>query len=145
VPGRTTPWPGTSRCTTERRTHVTTYERVVNDEVVERVTPIDGSHEDTRIGVLVLEGGSEWRVVGQEPTPAEPAKLSPTPETAAEPHATEAPSGHQNDEPASPATPDQSADTSEPTEEVDHGTDGAPGSDAVDGGGDRPRRRRHGS
>jgi hypothetical protein len=44
--------------------HVTTYERVVNGEVVERVTPIDGSHEDTRIGVLVLEGNSEWRLAG---------------------------------------------------------------------------------
>ena len=117
---------------------MTTYERVVNGEVVERVTPIDGSHEDTRIGVLVLEGGSEWRVVGQEPTP-EPAEPSPTPETAVEPHATEAPSGPQNDEPTSPATPDQ------PTEEVDHGTDGAPGSNSADGGGDRPRGRRHGS
>lgn len=41
---------------------MTTYERVVNGQVVERVQPVSGDLEDTRLGMAVLEGHPEWRV-----------------------------------------------------------------------------------
>ena len=52
---------------------MTTYEKVVDGHVVERVTPVEGDHEDTRLGCVVLDGVDGWRVQGTEPQPAPPA------------------------------------------------------------------------
>jgi len=38
-----------------------TYERVQDGAVVERVITSDGTHEDTRIGCLALDGAGGWR------------------------------------------------------------------------------------
>lgn len=46
---------------------MTTYERVDDGQVVERVTPKPGGYEDTRLGVAALEGTGGWRVADQEP------------------------------------------------------------------------------
>ncbi len=46
---------------------MTTYERVVGGRVVERVTPVLGDHEDTRLGCAALDraaGADGWRVQG---------------------------------------------------------------------------------
>lgn len=51
----------------------TIYERL--DEagnVVERVQPVDGDYEDTRLGLAVLDGLSGWRLAEDAPAP-EPA------------------------------------------------------------------------
>jgi hypothetical protein len=43
------------------------YEHVVNGVVTERVTTVDGSPEDTRIGVAALDrvpGADGWRLAG---------------------------------------------------------------------------------
>lgn len=68
-----------------------TYEKVVNGRVVERVTPVDGDHEDTRLGCAAIDGADGWRVVEfveppavDELPPAEPPqdttpKPRPTP------------------------------------------------------------------
>lgn len=37
------------------------YERVNDGEVVERVNVVDGTFEDTRIGLAVLEERDGWR------------------------------------------------------------------------------------
>jgi hypothetical protein len=47
---------------------MSTYERVVDGRVVERVTPIEGDFEDTRLGLLAMEDGSEWRIAAVEQT-----------------------------------------------------------------------------
>ncbi|WP_367128323.1 hypothetical protein [Saccharothrix sp. HUAS TT1] len=59
---------------------MTTYERV-NDQgrVVERVTPVPGDHEDTRLGVAVLESAGGWRVQGGEVEQADPHGEDPPP------------------------------------------------------------------
>lgn len=55
------------------------YEHVVDGEVTERVTTVDGSPEDTRIGCAAIDrepGADGWRVEGTvdpEPTPDPPA------------------------------------------------------------------------
>jgi hypothetical protein len=89
---------------------VTTYERVIDGEVVERVTPIDGSHEDTRLGVLVLDGGSEWRVEGAQPaSPALNDETSAVPEHVAPqdtPSADSAPDTNVSEETDGAATTD---------------------------------------
>lgn len=47
------------------------YERVgVGGRVVERVTVSDGSYEDTRLGVAVLEETGGWRAVPPQDPPA---------------------------------------------------------------------------
>lgn len=52
------------------------YERVDADgQVVETVYAPDGSFEDTRLGVAVLEGSNGWAVVG-EPTSEPPVEVS---------------------------------------------------------------------
>ncbi len=94
---------------------MTTYERVVDGEVVERVTPIDGSHEDTRLGVLVLEGSSEWRVEGAQlpaptlnddtPANAEEATPETTPSAESAPNASAA-GTNVSEEPDGAATTD---------------------------------------
>jgi len=59
---------------------LTTYERVVDGRVVERVTPVFGDHEDTRLGVAALDrkqGEDGWRVQGVEDVvPADPDEMS---------------------------------------------------------------------
>jgi hypothetical protein len=43
------------------------YERLnAAGDVVERVITSDGSHEDTRLGCLVLDGVGGWRVADQD-------------------------------------------------------------------------------
>lgn len=37
------------------------YERLEGEDVVERVEVVDGSYEDTRIGLAVLEARGGWR------------------------------------------------------------------------------------
>lgn len=50
-----------------------TYERVGDDgQVVERVTPIPGDHEDTRLGCAVIDGKGGWRVAVDPATAATP-------------------------------------------------------------------------
>jgi hypothetical protein len=46
---------------------VTTYEKVVDGVVVERVVPIDGDYTDTLLGCMALDyaGGDGWRREGQ--------------------------------------------------------------------------------
>lgn len=46
---------------------MTTYEKVVDGAVVERVVPIDGDYSDTQLGLLALDyaGGDGWRREGQ--------------------------------------------------------------------------------
>lgn len=43
------------------------YERVVDGEVVEGVITVDNTHEDNRIGALVLEGKNGWRIAVPKP------------------------------------------------------------------------------
>lgn len=63
---------------TYERTH--TYERVdEHGAVVERVQPIDGDYEDTRLGLLAMEEGSEWRLANAEPEPSTEAEPEPAP------------------------------------------------------------------
>lgn len=47
------------------------YERLVDGEVAERVQTVDGSHEDTRLGVAVLEQKGGWRLEGAPPAAQE--------------------------------------------------------------------------
>lgn len=47
------------------------YERLVDGEVAERVQTVDGSHEDTRLGVAVLEHKGGWRLEGAPPAAQE--------------------------------------------------------------------------
>jgi hypothetical protein len=57
-----------------------TYERVLDGTVVERVTPIEGDYEDTRLGLLTLEDGSEWRITAADDTaPSTPDSTDPPP------------------------------------------------------------------
>ncbi|MEO6081924.1 MAG: hypothetical protein ABIQ18_02330 [Umezawaea sp.] len=45
---------------------MSTYEYVVDGQVVERVSPIDGDHEDTRLGCAALDRAEDadgWRKV----------------------------------------------------------------------------------
>jgi hypothetical protein len=51
-----------------------TYERVLDGEVVERVQPIEGDYEDTRLGLLAMEDGGEWRIAATNHIP--PASAS---------------------------------------------------------------------
>lgn len=106
---------------------MTTYERVVDGRVVERVTPVFGDHEDTRLGCAALDrkpGEDGWRVQGvDDVAPAEPSTAE---ETAGIPPV--------DTTTQTPAEPDK------PTEEVDHGADRAPRSDQAD----RRRNRPHG-
>lgn len=46
---------------------MTTYEKVVDGVVVEKVVPIDGDFTDTQLGLLALDytGGDGWRREGQ--------------------------------------------------------------------------------
>lgn len=46
---------------------MTTYEKVVDGVVVERVIPFDGDYTDTQLGLLALDytGGDGWRREGQ--------------------------------------------------------------------------------
>jgi hypothetical protein len=126
---------------------VTTYERVVDGEVVERVTPLDGSHEDTRIGCLVLEGGSDWRVEGTAPAEL-PTSLDgdalPTTGDSAPPPQDDAPPPPVDEVPTNPTGADSAPDASDAgttaSEEPD-GADSTDGSGAVDGG-DKPRSNR---
>jgi hypothetical protein len=111
---------------------VTTYERVVDGEVVERVTPIDGSHEDTRIGVLVLEGSSEWRLAaGEPPTAAE--------EQQTDPPAPPAPAA--DDIPKDLSGADSASDASAAGTSMSEEPDGAATTDGngAGAGGDKPR------
>ncbi|CAL9607219.1 hypothetical protein SUDANB95_05514 [Actinosynnema sp. ALI-1.44] len=63
---------------------MTTYERVdERGNVIETVTPLDGDHEDTRLGCAVLDGTGEWRIAGTE----QPADDDPTDPPAQEPPA----------------------------------------------------------
>lgn len=57
---------------------MTTYEKVVDGRVVERVTPVDGDHEDTRLGCAVLDGVDGWRIAGTETVDEQPAELPQT-------------------------------------------------------------------
>lgn len=60
------------------------YERVdARGQIVERVDPVPGGYEDTRLGVAALEGTNGWRVAGAEPA-AEP---TPAPQDPADPDA----------------------------------------------------------
>ncbi|GAB3437467.1 hypothetical protein [Actinophytocola sediminis] len=68
-----------------------TYERVQGGRVVERVQPLAGDYEDTRLGLLALEGEQGWRLADDVTRPA--------PEQSA---GTE-PAEQQNDAPPSPA------------------------------------------
>lgn len=52
------------------------YERVVDGEVAERVQTVDGSHEDTRLGVAVLEQKGGWRLEGAPPAAQEQGEAS---------------------------------------------------------------------
>lgn len=61
------------------------YERLEGGEVVERVTTVDGSHEDTRIGVAALEGDGGWRAAGQPVPPPAASAASPADEQQTEP------------------------------------------------------------
>jgi hypothetical protein len=55
-----------------------TYERILDGEVVERVTPIEGDYEDTRLGLLAMEDGGEWRIAATARTsPASPSTPDP--------------------------------------------------------------------
>jgi hypothetical protein len=56
------------------------YERVDNGEVVETVITVDGSTEDTRLGVAALEGTGGWRQAEPEPPPAPAAEPESEPE-----------------------------------------------------------------
>jgi hypothetical protein len=40
---------------------------VKNGEVVERVQPIPGDYEDTRLGLFALDGKGGWRVADEQP------------------------------------------------------------------------------
>jgi hypothetical protein len=42
------------------------YEQVTDGEVTERVSVTDGSFEDTRLGLAVLEGTGGWRLAEDE-------------------------------------------------------------------------------
>lgn len=54
------------------------YERVDQaGQVVERVQPIAGDHEDTRLGLLALEGQGGWRVAGAETSTPQPPRQRP--------------------------------------------------------------------
>lgn len=55
-----------------------TYERVLDGRVVERVTPIEGDFEDTRLGLLAMEDGGEWRAATGESPPASPSTPDPS-------------------------------------------------------------------
>lgn len=56
-----------------------TYERVLDGRVVERVTPIEGDFEDTRLGLLVMEDGSEWRIAtADDIAPSTPDSAGPS-------------------------------------------------------------------
>lgn len=85
----------------------TVYERVVDDRVVERVQPVPGDFEDTRLGVAVLDGTGGWRIASDAPTPVGAAAPR-----ANETDAAVAPPA----EPAipSPAEPADEPDTAEP-------------------------------
>lgn len=52
------------------------YERLVDGEVVERVQTVEGSHEDTRLGVASLEKTGGWRLEGTEPAAEEQGEPS---------------------------------------------------------------------
>lgn len=57
------------------------YERVdERGEVVERVQPLAGDFEDTRLGVAVLDGTGGWRLADAEP--ADSQKDPPGPDSA---------------------------------------------------------------
>lgn len=68
----------------------TVYERVEHGEVAERVQPVPGDYEDTRLGLDVLKAQEQadrgelgttpfWRIAGQELTNAVPAESTNTP------------------------------------------------------------------
>jgi hypothetical protein len=54
------------------------YERAIDGKVVERVQPIEGDYEDTRLGLLAMEDGSEWRAALDETPPASPSTPDPS-------------------------------------------------------------------
>lgn len=58
-----------------------TYEKVVDGRVVERVTPVDGDHEDTRLGCAAIDGTDGWRVVefAEPPVVESPKDTTPKP------------------------------------------------------------------
>jgi hypothetical protein len=70
---------------------VTTYEKVLDGVVVERVVPVDGDYSDTQLGLLALDytGGDGWRRQGQvieapaeveqQEAPADPPAQQDTP------------------------------------------------------------------
>lgn len=59
---------------------MSTYERVLDGKVVERVTPIEGDFEDTRLGLLAMEDGSAWRITAADDiTPSTPDSTDPPP------------------------------------------------------------------
>jgi hypothetical protein len=63
---------------------MSSYEHVVDGKVTERVTTVDGSDEDTRLGVAALDrapGADGWRIEGTvDPEPEQPADELSTPE-----------------------------------------------------------------
>jgi hypothetical protein len=77
---------------------VTTYEKLVDGVVVERVIPIDGDYTDTLLGCLALDytGGDGWRREGQ--VVEQPAEVEQQ-----EPPA--APQAKQDTPPAKPGKP----------------------------------------
>lgn len=46
-----------------------TYERVESGRVIERVQPLAGDYEDTRLGLLALDGREGWRVADNASQP----------------------------------------------------------------------------
>lgn len=79
---------------------MTTYEKVVDGVVAERVIPIDGDYTDTLLGCMALEyqGGDGWRREGQVVEPPAEAEQQQE-ETGDKPAAT------KDSTPAKPARP----------------------------------------
>lgn len=79
---------------------MTIYERVVDGQVVERVDPVPGGYEDTRLGLSVLEGHGGWRIAGAAPPPADQPAPVAAESAAAEPAADPAPGVQEPPPPA---------------------------------------------
>lgn len=56
---------------------MSTFERVVDGKVVERVNTVPNSHEDNRLGLAAIEGKGDWRVA-ETPDAVDKAAASTT-------------------------------------------------------------------
>lgn len=65
---------------------MTVYERVEGGRVVERVSTVENSMEDNRLGLAALDPASPWRLEDADQPDPEPApQPEPDPEPAPEP------------------------------------------------------------